>query len=37
MGRSSDLAPAANKISDLEAELVRVVELLEGMCLVTAQ
>jgi two-component system sensor histidine kinase/response regulator len=37
MGRSSDLAPAANKISDLEAELVRVVELLEDMCLVTAQ
>jgi PAS domain S-box-containing protein len=37
MGRSGELALAANKIGELETELGWVVEALEGMCLVTAQ
>jgi HPt (histidine-containing phosphotransfer) domain-containing protein len=37
MGRSGEIALAAKKTSDLEAELARVVELLDGMCLETVQ
>jgi PAS domain S-box-containing protein len=37
MGKNGDLVYAAKSITDLEAELIRVVDLLEGMCLVTAQ
>ena len=37
MGKTGDLVHAAKKIGGLEAELVRVVEELEGMCLVAAQ
>jgi PAS domain S-box-containing protein len=37
MGRSGDLTHAGSKTTDLEAELVRVAEMLEGMCLETAK
>jgi PAS domain S-box-containing protein len=37
MGRSGDLTLAAAKVSELEAELIRVIEQLEGMCLETVQ
>jgi PAS domain S-box-containing protein len=37
MGKSGDLTHAEGRTADLEAELVRVIEMLEGMCLETAK
>jgi CheY-like chemotaxis protein len=37
MGKNGDIASAGRRIADLEAELVRVVEQLEGMCLETVR
>ena len=37
MGKSGDLTHAGSRTADLEAQLVPVVEMLEGMCLETAK
>jgi HPt (histidine-containing phosphotransfer) domain-containing protein len=37
MGESGDLTRAADRMADLEAELIRVAEMLEEICLETAK